>query len=115
MTRGGRRWRPNLSPRLNRGSRARSAANSLHKIHFRRVRRDVEALVAGLAEDIPADTDARFVVETMGVAIRAPFGVERDHNAHTVRMILRDIFDHSGNITQIATRRGRQTKRAKAR
>ena len=38
----------------------------------------------------------------MGVAIRAPFGVERDHNAHTVRMILRDIFDHSGNITQIA-------------
>ena len=48
----------------------------------------------------------------MGVAIRAPFGVERDHNAHTVRMVLRDIFDHSGNITQIAKR---QTKRAKAR
>ena len=38
----------------------------------------------------------------MGVTIRASSGVERDHNAHTVRMILRDIFDHSGNITQIA-------------
>ena len=112
MTRGGRRWRPNLSPRLNRGSRARSAANSLHKIHFRRVRR--EALVAGLAEDVPADTGGRFVVETMGVAIRIPFGVERDHNAHTVRMIPRDIFDYSGNITRIATPQRATNKRAKA-
>ena len=83
-------------------SRARSAANSLHKIHFRRVRRDVEALVAGLAEDVPADTDARFVVETMGAAIRALPGVECDHNAHTVRVILRNIFDHSRNNAQIA-------------
>jgi hypothetical protein len=45
-------------------------ANALHEMHFRRVRRDVEALVAGLAENIPAHTDARFVVETMGTAIR---------------------------------------------
>ena len=30
----------------------------------------------------------------MGVAIRALFGVERDYNAHTVRM------DRSGNITR---------------
>jgi hypothetical protein len=37
-----------------------------------------------------------------GVAIRALPGVDRDHNAHTVRMILRNIFDHSGNIIQIA-------------
>ena len=39
----------------------------------------------------------------MGVAIRALSGVERDYNAHMVRMILRDIFDHSGNITQRTT------------
>ena len=32
-------------------------------------------------------TDARFVVETMGTAIRALPGVERDHNAHMVRVI----------------------------
>jgi hypothetical protein len=83
------------------GSRACPAANALHEKHFRRVRRDVEPLVAGLAENVPADTDARFVVETMGVAIRALFGVERDHDAHTVRMILRDIFDHSESNTQI--------------
>ena len=38
----------------------------------------------------------------MGVAIRALPGVERDYNAHSVWMILRNIFDHSGNITQIA-------------
>jgi hypothetical protein len=38
----------------------------------------------------------------MGVAIRAAFGVERDHNAQTIRMVLRDIFDHRGNIIQIA-------------
>lgn len=68
-------------------------------MHFRRVRRDVEALVAGLAENIPAHTDARFVVETMGTAIRALLGIERDHNAHMVRVILRDIFGLSGNIT----------------
>ena len=35
----------------------------------------------------------------MGVAIRALSGVERDYNAHTVRM---RYFDHSGNITHIA-------------
>lgn len=69
-------------------------------MHFRRVRRDVEALVAGLAENIPAHTDARFVVETMGTAIRALLGIERDHNAHMVRVILRDIFGLSGNITR---------------
>jgi hypothetical protein len=28
-------------------------------------------------------------------------GVERDHHVHTVLMILRDIFDHSGNIAHI--------------
>jgi hypothetical protein len=28
--------------------------------------------------------------------------VERDHNAHMIRVILRNIFGHSGNITQIA-------------
>ena len=84
------------------GSRACPAVNALHEKHFRRVWCDVEPLVAGLAEDIPADTDARLVVETMSVAIRAPFGVECDHNTHSVRMILRDIFDHSGNITQVA-------------
>ena len=88
--------------RSSRTSRARSAANALHEKHFRRVRRDVEPLVADLAENVPADADARFVVETIGVAIRALFDVERIHNAHTVRMILRNIFDHSGNITQIA-------------
>ena len=74
----------------------------------------VEPLVAGLAENVSADTDARFVVETMGVAIRALFGVERDHDAHTVRMILRDIFDHSGNIIQIAKPQRKTTKRTKA-
>ena len=88
--------------RSSRTSRARPAANALHEKHFRRVRRDVEPLVADLAENVPADADARFVVETIGVAIRALFDVERIHNAHTVRMILRNIFDHSGNITQIA-------------
>jgi hypothetical protein len=50
----------------------------------------------------------------MGVAIRIPFGVERDHNAHTVRMIPRDIFDYSGNITRIATPQRATNKRAKA-
>jgi hypothetical protein len=50
----------------------------------------------------------------MGVTIPAPFGVERDHNAHTVRMILRDIFDHSGNIIQIAKPQRKTTKRTKA-
>jgi hypothetical protein len=49
-----------------------------------------------------ADTDARFLVETMGAAIRALFGIERDHNAHMVRVILRDIFDHSESSIQIA-------------
>src|SRR5258705_12040540 len=92
-----RRWRPDLSPRLNRGSGACLAANALHEKRSRRVRRDVDPLVAGLAENAPAHTDARFVVETMGTAIR-----ERIHNAHMVRVILRDIFGHSGNITQIA-------------
>ena len=77
------------------------AANALHEKHSRRVRRDVEPLVAGLAENVPAHADARFVVETMGVAIRALFGVERDHNAHTIRMILRDIFDQSESNTHI--------------
>ena len=62
----GWRWRCQ-SPRLNCGSRARPAANALHKMHFRRVWRDVEALVAGLAENVPADTDARFEVETMAL------------------------------------------------
>ena len=85
---------------LTASSRAWSAANSLHKIHFRRVRRDVEALVAGLAENVPAHTDARFEVKTMGVTIRAPSGVERNHNTHTVPMVLADIFDHNGNNTQ---------------
>ena len=113
MTRGGRRWRPNLSPRLNRGSRARSAANALHEIHFRRVGRDVEPLVAGLAENVSADADARFEVETVTVAIRALPGVERDYNAHSVWMILRKIFDHSGNITQIAKPQRKTTRRAK--
>ena len=47
-------------------------------------------------------SDARFVVQTIGTAIRALFGVERDHNAHMVRVILRDIFGHGVNITQIA-------------
>jgi hypothetical protein len=76
------RWQ---AARLNRlTSRARPAANAPHEMHFRRVRRDVEALVAGLAENIPAHTDARFVVETMGTAIRALLGIERDHNAHMV-------------------------------
>jgi hypothetical protein len=42
--------------------------------------RDVEPLVAGLAQNVPADTGARFVVETTGVAIRALSGVERDNN-----------------------------------
>jgi len=37
----------------------------------------------------------------MGAAIRALPGVERDHNARMVRMILWDIFDHSGNDTEI--------------
>ena len=76
---------------------------------------DVETLVAGLAEDVPADTDARFEVETMGVAIRARFGVERDHNAHTVRMILRDILRSQRKYHPDRRRRGPQTKRAKAR
>ena len=49
---------------LGRGSRARPAANALHEIRFRRVRRDVEPLVAGLAENVSAHTDARFEVET---------------------------------------------------
>ena len=61
-----------------------------------------------------ADTDARFQVETTGVALRASPGVERDHDAHTVRMILRDIFDHSGNIIQIAKPQRKTTKRTKA-
>jgi hypothetical protein len=77
----------------------------LHEKHSRWVPRDVEALVAGLAEDVPADTDARFVVETIGVAIWALFDVERDHNAHMVRMIMWDIFDHSGNNTQIVAQK----------
>src|SRR5262245_55636187 len=98
-----------LSPQLDRGSRAlkltrtsraRPAANALHEIHFRRVGRDVEPLIAGLAENVPADTDARFIVKTIGIAIRALFGVERAHNAHVVRMVLRDIIDHSGNNAQ---------------
>jgi len=62
-----RRW---PASRVNRGSRARPAANALHEKHSRRVLRDVEALVAGLAENVPAHTGARFVVETMGTAIR---------------------------------------------
>ena len=86
----------------SRTSRAQPAANALREKHSRRVRRDVEPLVAGLAENVPADTDARFLVETIGVAIRALFDVERDHNAHVVRVILRDIFGHGVNITQIA-------------
>ena len=58
-------------------------------------------MFAGLAENVPANSDARFEVETIGVAIWALPGVKRDHNAHTVRMVLRDIFDHSGNITRV--------------
>ena len=38
--------------------------------------------------------------KTMGTAIRALLGIERDHNAHMVRVILRDIFGLSGNITR---------------
>jgi len=53
------------------------------------------------------------LVETMGVALRIPFGVERDHNAHTVRMIPQDIFDYSGKITRIATPQKATNKRAK--
>ena len=37
----------------------------------------------------------------MGVAIGALPAVERDHNAYTVRVVLRDIFDHSGNTTLV--------------
>ena len=55
-----------------------------------------------LPENVPAEANARFEVEAMGVAIGALPAVERDHNAYTVRMVLRDIFDHSGNSTQIA-------------
>jgi hypothetical protein len=74
---------------------------SLHEKHSRRVRRNVKALVAGFAENVSAHTDARFVVETIGTAIGALFGIERDHNTHMVRVILRGIFGHV-NITQIA-------------
>jgi hypothetical protein len=90
--------------RARRSSRTLRARpdNALHEIRFRGVRRDVEPLVAGLVENVPADTDARLEVETIGAAIRALPGVERDHNARTVRMILRDIFDHRGNTTQVA-------------
>ena len=95
-------------------SRGPAAANALHEIHFRRVGRDVEPLVAGLAENVSAHTDARFEVESIGVAIRALPGVERHYNAHTVRMVLRDIFDHSGNIIQIAKPQRKTTKRTKA-
>ena len=63
----GRRLDPD---QIRRSSRARPAANALHEKHSRRVLRDVEALVAGLAENVPAHTGARFVVETMGTAIR---------------------------------------------
>ena len=79
------------------GSRACPAANALHEKHSRRIRRDVEPLIAGLAENVPADTNARLEVETIGVAIGALPGVESDHNPHTVRMILRNIL----SITQI--------------
>ena len=95
----GRCWR---ASRLNRGSRACPAAKALHEKHSRRVRRNVKALVAGFAKNVSAHSDARFVVQTIGTAIRALFGVERDHNAHMVRVILRDIFGHGVNITQSA-------------
>jgi hypothetical protein len=61
--------------------RAWSAANALHEKHFRRVRRDVEPLIAGLAENVSAHTGARFEVETTGVTICALSCVERAHNA----------------------------------
>jgi hypothetical protein len=54
-----------------------------------------------LPENVPADANARFEVEAMGVAIGALPAVERDHNAYTVRVVLRDIFDHSGNTTLV--------------
>ena len=79
----------------------RPAADALHEINSWRIRRDVKALVAGFAENVSADTNARFELEAMGAAIRASPGVERDHNARMVRMILWDIFDHSGNNTEI--------------
>jgi hypothetical protein len=46
-----RRW---PASRVNRGSRARPAANALHEKHSRRVRLHVEPLVAGLAEYVSA-------------------------------------------------------------
>ena len=82
-----RRW---PASRVNRGSRARPAANALHEKHSRRVRRDVEALVAGLAEN-------RCAVCGRNHGHRNPRHCSA-LSAITMR-ILRDIFGHSGNIT----------------
>ena len=88
-----RRW---PASRVNRGSRARPAANALHEKHSRRVRLHVEPLVAGLAKNVSAHTRTRFEVQNTGVTIRALSFVQRDHNAHIVRVILRNIFDQNG-------------------
>ena len=71
----GQRWRPNLSPRPNSGSRARPAANAPHEVHFADT--PLNPWSQALQKMFPVENRlCGLEIETIGVAILALPGVE---------------------------------------